>query len=69
MTVQNLKNIWGVRIIGRTGLVKDKNQYKKDSSPYWTIVVSFDFRPNELLYKQSSCQWVETAYVAHVTSL
>ena len=25
--------------------------------------------PNELLYKQSRCQWFETAYVAHVTSL
>ena len=61
--------VWG-GIIGRTETNKRQESVKKkNSSPYWTIDVSFDIRPNELLYKESSCQWIETAYVAHVTSL
>ena len=61
--------VWG--IIGRTETNKRQESLKKkkNSSPYWTIDVSFDIRPNELLYKESSCQWIETAHVAHVTSL
>ena len=58
-----------MRIFDISELKRQESSKKNPPYWYWTIDVSFYIRPNELLYKQSSCQWSETACIAHVTSL